>query len=49
MFNVAQHCQIMVQLVLKDLYRNLQAICVISYFLLIFNTPCICQAFDVTG
>ena len=32
MFNVAPHCQIMEQLGLKDSYRKLVAICVISYF-----------------
>ncbi len=41
MFTVAPHCQIMRQLGLKDLSRNLHVICVIGFFPT-FNTPCMC-------
>ena len=41
MFTVAPHCQIMTQLDLKDLSRNLHAIHVIVFFPT-FNAPYMC-------
>jgi hypothetical protein len=40
---------IMEQLCLKDLSRDLQINCVISYFLSIFNVPCICRKIRYDG
>ncbi len=50
MFTVAPYCQIMAQLGLKDLSRNLHAICVIGYFfrLYLILNACV-QTFNVTG
>jgi hypothetical protein len=48
MFTVAPHCQIMVQLGLKDSSRNLHAICVIGFFLHLKLHAC-AQTFDVAA
>ena len=48
MFTVAPHCQIMMQLDLKNSSRNLHAICVISYFFHLYLILYVCvQTFDV--
>ncbi len=48
MFTVAPHCQIMVQLDLKDSSRNLHSNCVIGFFSHFILHTCV-QTFDVMG
>jgi len=43
LFLFDKHYLIIEQLGLKDLSRDLQINCVISYLLYIFNVPCMCR------